>query len=88
MLLGLSDEHRKWQPESPGDAVGDVQAGVSLTPFDEANVRVVDLRPLGQGLLRKSICFSVLSHNRAEGKREVAVGHRASKMAVDASEDH
>ncbi len=68
MLLGLGDERRKGQPESTSDAVGDVQAGVSLAPFDEADVRVMDLRPLGQGLLRKTIRLSVPPHNRAEGE--------------------
>jgi len=55
MLLGFGDETRKREPERPRDPLSHVQAGVSLSPLDEADVGVVDVGALSQGLLREAI---------------------------------
>lgn len=49
---------------------------------------VVDVGPLGEGLLRKPLRLSVLLNNCTECERDVSVGHRVSKMAGAASEGH
>ena len=85
MFLGLGDQNRKRNSESPCNAVGDVETGIALSPLDEADMRVVNVSFFGERLLRKTLRPAVLSNNGTERRRDPAVGHRAKKMACPAA---
>ncbi len=67
------------------DAVSYVQTGVTLSPLDQADVRVVDVGPLGQRFLREPNRLPVLPDDSTECGGNGAIGHRDPKMAVAAT---
>ena len=81
MFLRLGDERGKREAERTSYTKRDVQARVTLASLDEADVRVVNVGPLSESLLRKPLRPSVPLNHRTESARHVSVGHRVCKMA-------